>query len=614
MPVKALSFRRAVQLIALTCFVSTAGAAQGPVAAWSFDSTVGGLYADITGHGYDAAPSGTGLTLVAGIKGNALNCADTGYDIAVTNSKDSFALGNVTVEAWFCPETYPSLQSKILDFSNVASGVWNGYDMFMGNQGYVGFSVAGNATWNTAQASAPLMLHKWYHLTGTYDGSSVRVYVNGILGGSVSYSGGIKFPVGADARIGCMRLQNGTVWCYARGKIDELKLYNYALGADTVLAHYHNEAPVSIVLIPVVPNPTYNQKPMFRWFSKKNVSVYRLEISSLQTFQSTIASVPVSDTFYVPSAGLPFGTTFWKVADDADTSVWSDISSVTVLDTAIPTLIPYAPDPTRNRKPRLSWHHVTGAASFTIQINSTPSFTTPFISDGATDTFYTPGANLPIGSIFWHVKSNLRDQYSVTDTFVVLNDSIPFLIPVSPDSQYLRKPVLKWHPGTGATSYRLQVDTIGDFANPFISIPLSDTVDTPSVDLPYGKICWRVSANTNSTRYSPTDTFWIVKSGSVLYRSPLSLPRWVSLSTAACGDGIRIGYVLDRPGDFSLQIYSTAGQCVATLWKGACGAGERTLLWQARDERGNPYPNGGYIIACRLNGRLSSTKCILLTR
>jgi Concanavalin A-like lectin/glucanases superfamily/FlgD Ig-like domain len=616
MPVKASSFRGAVQSLVLICLVwiTAAGAAQGPIAAWSFDSTVGGLYADNSGNGYDAAPSGTGLSLVAGVKGNALSCPDTGFDIDVLGSANNFTMNSVTVETWYCPNSFPAVHAKLFDFTSVASGVRNGFGLYMVQQGNVEFSLAGASTWITAHSSMALSLHKWYHVVGTYDGNNACVYINGVLANSVAYTGGIVYPVGADARIGCGKLQNGVNWCFARGAIDEMRIFNYALTQDTILAHYRNEAPASVILIPVVPNPTYNQKPLFRWFSKKNVPVYRLEISTVQTFLSSVVSVPLSDTFYVPSAGLPFGMVFWKVADDADTSVWSDISSVTIQDTAIPILIPYAPDPTRNRRPRLSWHHVTGAASFTIQINSTPSFTSPFISDGTTDTFYTPGANLPIGSIFWHVKSDLRDQYSVADTFVVLNDSIPFLIAVSPDSQYIRKPVLKWHPGTGATSYRLQVDTMGDFANPFISIPLSDTVDTPSVDLPYGKICWRVSANTNSTRYSSIDTFWIVKSGSVLQPSHLSMTRWVSLSTAACGDGIRVGYVLHRPGEFSLQIYTTAGRCVATLWKGACGAGEHTLQWQARDDRGNPFPNGGYIITCRLDGRLSSTKCILLAR
>jgi hypothetical protein len=594
--------------------IAAAGAAQGPVAFWSFDSTIGGRYIDITGHGYDAAPSGTGLGLVAGVKGQALNCPDSGYDIDVVNSRDSFALKKVTVEAWYYANTLSMVnQAKILEVSYIASGAWNGYSLFIYPTGFPTFCLASGNQWMECQSGVSIAPRKWYHIVGSYDSSSLRIYVNGELKNSVSCTGGIMYPVGQDARIGCQKLQDGTLRYFANGRIDELRLYNYALTSDTILAHYHNESPVPIVLIPIVPNPTYNQEPTFRWYSKKSISTYRLQIASNQYFQPSIISVPLSDTFFTPSASLSFGTVFWRVTDDADTTAWSDIASLTIQDTTVPILIPYAPDPTRVHRPRLSWHHVKGATSYTVQINSTPSFVSPFISDGATDTFYTPGANLPIGSIFWHVKSNLKDQYSIPDTFVILNDSSPFLMPVTPDTQYVRKPVLRWHPGTGATSYRLQIDTIGDFATPYISVPLSDTVDTPSVDLPYGKICWRVSANSNPGLYSMTDTFWIVKSGSVLTRSSWIIANGLSLSSDPQRHAVRIGYTVDQPGVLSLQVFSTTGQCIATLWKGTCGVGTHSLVWQAKDNRGNPLPNGCYILACRLNERLV-TQRILLTR
>jgi hypothetical protein len=608
-------FRHLVPLAIFTFFnllVITADAAQGPFAAWSFDSTAGGRYIDVSGHGYDAIPSGTGLGLITGIKGQALSCPNSGYDIDISNSKDSFALNAITVESWYYANALSTLdQAKILEFSYIASGIRNGYSLFIYPTGFPVFSIASGNQWMGCQSNESIASGRWYHIVGSYDNNFLRLYVNGELKNSLPCTGGIMYPVGQDVRIGCQKLQDGTLRYFANGRIDELRVYNYALTADSILAHYQNEAPGIIILLPVVPNPTYNQKPVFRWYSKKPISTYRLQIASDQSFLSSIISLPLSDTFYLPSANLPFGTIFWHVADNADTSTWSAISSFTIQDTAVPILIPYAPDPTRLRKPKLSWHHVTGATSYTIQINSTPSFTSPFISDGATDTFYTPAANLPVGSIFWHVKSNLKDQYSILDTFVILNDSIPFLIPVFPDTQYIRKPVLRWHPGTGATSYRLQIDTIGDFVNPFISIPLSDTVDTPSVNLPYGKICWRVSANSNPSRYSMTDTFWVMVQGSVLPYNSGKMSHGISLSYVPHKGGIRIEYSLNRPGNLTLQIFSTSGQCVATLWDAACSAGAHTLLWQARDNRGVPVQNGSYILVCRLNENLLTQKIFL---
>jgi Concanavalin A-like lectin/glucanases superfamily/FlgD Ig-like domain len=616
MPFKAFSFCPSVLLCTLIALATT-HADPGLVAAWTFDSVSasGSTYFDVTGHGYNAVAAGTGLGLAPGIKGQALSCPQSGYDIDVLNSKDSFALASVTLEAWYYATTLSTYNlATIYELSYLVSGVHNGYNLFINPTGYPDFTIASGDQWIQCESPAAIAAGRWYHIVGSYDKSFSRLYVNGELKQSVACTGGIVYPVGQDARIGCQKLMGGTVQQFANGRIDELRLYNYALSADSVRAHYLRESPSSVILIPCVPNPTYNQQPTFRWYVKKSVSAYRFQISANQSFPSTIVSVPLADTFYTPSVNLAFGTIFWRVTNDADTSSWSTVSSLTIQDTAIPILIPYAPDPTRIRKPTLTWHHVTGATSYTVQINSTPSFVSPFISDGASDTLYTPGANLPVGSIFWHVKSNLKDQYSSPDTFVVLNDSAPLLIPVTPDTQYVRKPILRWHPGTGGTSYRIQVDTIGNFANPYISLPLSDTVDTPSVDLPYGKICWRVSANSSPTLWSQTDTFWILNASSVLSRASRATGTWLSLTSGMQGRCISIGYNLDRPGNLTLQIFSTSGQCISTLWNGACSEGAHTLQWQARDDRGNPFPNGGYIIACRLNGRLSSTKCILLAR
>jgi hypothetical protein len=73
-------------------------------------------------------------------------------------------------------------------------------------------------------------------------------------------------------------------------------------------------------------------------------------------------------------------------------------------------------------------------------------------------------------------------------------------------------------------------------------------------------------------------------------------------------------YTLDRPGNFSVQIFSTAGRYVATVWKGYCAAGKYSLTWKARDNQGISLPGGSYLIACRLNEKEFAAKRMFLTR
>jgi hypothetical protein len=80
------------------------------------------------------------------------------------------------------------------------------------------------------------------------------------------------------------------------------------------------------------------------------------------------------------------------------------------------------PSPTSERRPELKWHPVTGAAHYTIEIATTMSFANPITRVNVADTSFIPFADLPLGTIYWKVKSSLSDKYSSVGTFYVLSD------------------------------------------------------------------------------------------------------------------------------------------------------------------------------------------------
>jgi hypothetical protein len=219
----------------------------GLLAHWSFDSTQGNTYYDVTGNGYDAIASGSGLALTQGVRGSALECPPSGYDLVVANSRTAFFTNTFTIETWFYNNatTLPlSDHEKIFEYSNVpeSGGTPNGYTFYIDFSGRPAITV-GTTSWLPCYGSTVLAFHTWYHLSCTYDGSSLRIYVNGVLESSVAYSGGIIYT-GGDVRIGCQRRTNGTERGFVNGRLDELKFYNYALPADSIAAHY-NPAPGS---------------------------------------------------------------------------------------------------------------------------------------------------------------------------------------------------------------------------------------------------------------------------------------------------------------------------------------------------------------------------------
>jgi len=217
----------------------------GLVAYWSFDSSYNNTYFDVTGHGYNATSTGLGLGLAQGVKGKALACSGGNYELTVKNSSIDFNLQNFSIECWYYsnidPRTMSDLGMHILDYQYPAPGIRNGYGVYINPDGNVEFTMSSTDGWSWYEtiSNTIVQAQKWYHIVATYNGFESRVYINGTLESTLSHPGGYAAP-GLDARIGCQRLQDGTIRTFVNGRIDELKLYDHALASDTVLAHYNS--------------------------------------------------------------------------------------------------------------------------------------------------------------------------------------------------------------------------------------------------------------------------------------------------------------------------------------------------------------------------------------
>ncbi len=174
-------------------------------------------------------------------------------------------------------------------------------------------------------------------------------------------------------------------------------------------------------------------------------------------------------------------------------------------------LIP-VPSPTYDRRPVFFWHPVKGAGGYNIQIDTTRNFTNPIISVATADTSFRPGADLPIDTIFWRVMAGVNDTltyFSDIGSFLIQNPKVPLLIPYEPKVTLERKPLLRWHPVAGASSYTLEIGNDVAFINNSYIIPLSDTQYSPTVNLPFGETYWRVQSSL-APAWSAFDMFQIV--------------------------------------------------------------------------------------------------------
>jgi hypothetical protein len=571
---------------------------QSLVASWSFDSSSGNTYYDITGHGYDLVT--TNLNTANGIKGKALSFPGSNFYARINNSAGNFTFQAFSVEAWVFPYVDLSTAGYQVIFDNgngLNSGGEAGFNIQM-NSGKVRIDMGTGASWISVNGTTMLQSQKWYYLAATYDGHQIKLYVNGAKEGSTSWSGG--YALNPDtARIGVGK-SRGAIGYYFNGKIDEVSLNNYALDSSVIPAHYAAMMGPIPKLIACA-SPTLERKPIFRWHSLDSVSAYIIQIDTLRSFKLPIISLPLSDTSYIPSVNLPLDTIYWRVKVANDQAEFSNVSSFIIQDAAIPILIPVVPNPTQERRQLLQWHKVAGAASYHILIDDTHDFSSVIISTPLTDTSYKPAMDLPQSVIYWKVKSDLSAAFSAADSFTIQSDTVPLLYAFAGKTITIKRPVFAWKPVQRATSYRIQIDTLPLFASPLFSLPLNDTLYTPNIDLKARTYYWRVSCNLNFDVFCPADSFIIGATGVTMHKMPSAGLQ--IFSPGISGNALIL--TLDKPrANFLCTLIDLKGRVLAS-WQGANISGKKALPLH------NPVPKGIYIVKFYSGNRLLHTKTII---
>jgi hypothetical protein len=215
------------------------------VAYWKFDEGSGDLVYDNSGYGNHGTIYGA--TWTSGKINGALYFDGFNDAIEVPDSTSLHISNTITVGAWIKYEGGDNVQiNTVLTKRSGESG------FSLGTQhGKVRFSV-GSTYFDYVEGTTTLQPGKWYHLVGTYDGTTQKIYVNGLLDGSRLYSGQLSSNT-APLFIGlCISGETGAKYGYFTGIIDEVRIYNRALNSDEIaeLAGLENKNPTSLLVSP----------------------------------------------------------------------------------------------------------------------------------------------------------------------------------------------------------------------------------------------------------------------------------------------------------------------------------------------------------------------------
>ena len=99
------------------------------------------------------------------------------------------------------------------------------------------------------RGNTSLQTDQWYHLAATWDGTQVRIYVNGVLDNTpASFTG----PLNTDTRPLCIGGRASGDWF--DGILDDIRLYNRAITPEEVL-HLHSAGLTGLRIIKWVEVP-----------------------------------------------------------------------------------------------------------------------------------------------------------------------------------------------------------------------------------------------------------------------------------------------------------------------------------------------------------------------
>ena len=147
--------------------------------------------------------------------------------------------GPFSVEVWINPDTLAGHITVVSQSYFDGTAYTNSWKMkcSVNNAKPSFLCVASNGTFSEVFANTVLTTGTWHHLVGVWDGSYLKIYVNGVLDNSTPFSGPLM-PPDTPVVFGHHGYGSSAGEWYI-GYMDEASIYNYALTDQQVADHYN---------------------------------------------------------------------------------------------------------------------------------------------------------------------------------------------------------------------------------------------------------------------------------------------------------------------------------------------------------------------------------------
>jgi len=175
-----------------------------------------------------------GASWVTGVNNSALHF--DGIDDSIDCGKDtSLDITNtITIEAWAKAaehKTAKIVEKGDWDGHDIGQDIWNGWKCGV----YIKDDKNKKKKYKVDWGAGKVTLNQWYHVVLTYDGSKLRLYVDGIEKNSEPVTGNLVI----NSRNFCIGSDNGKQKFF-NGTIDEVTIYETVLTPKEIQEHYES--------------------------------------------------------------------------------------------------------------------------------------------------------------------------------------------------------------------------------------------------------------------------------------------------------------------------------------------------------------------------------------
>ncbi len=221
-----------IALMLITAGYATADLAEGLVVYFTFDNVNGKTVVDDSGNGLDADVIAN-TEFVKGKYGDAIRITKEGPDCVNVPAAEELKIeGEITMAAWINQDAWNN-NSQWFDKNCHNGGEHSSYGIGIFGDGasFNMFLGTGNSR-PTLNMPHALDAKTWHHVVGTYDGSTMKVYVDGEVAAEQEQKFDFTGTNDQDLRIGCSK--DRPQYTFENGSIDEAAVWRRALSEDEI--------------------------------------------------------------------------------------------------------------------------------------------------------------------------------------------------------------------------------------------------------------------------------------------------------------------------------------------------------------------------------------------